>query len=340
MDKHPTHLDIVPEEFAVGIDGLSCENSRMQKNFLPLLTPFLFSIVPIVPARAQATLPGMESAEVSLRDPGAEPRHAIQIQPDLGKVQNLRFEVSTQDRNPDVFGIPTPVPEFHFELSSHAEKRALPLGGFRLVNEVTQAFPFAKGKMLAKHQRAMVAQIGSMKGSQVILHVNAQGLGDGYGFQPAPNANQDFSEALPESMIQLHTLAVSLPLSPIGVGATWDAKLTLPINGVVTPCLAHYTLKSLANGIAGVEGTLEGQPELAKFPSPFPPEPKLFVKSVQMSGTLTATLDLSKGMPIEAQVQIRTLTQGLPPFTDGAAAVRHESLLKLTLHTVGEPARP
>jgi hypothetical protein len=90
----------------------------------------------------------------------------------------------------------------------------------------------------------------------------------------APNQSSTLGEALKETLFQHRILLVPLPEEPIGVGATWDADVSLPLNGTNSSCRVRYTLVEVMGNVFKIAGTLKHTLDPGRFPAFFPDAPK------------------------------------------------------------------
>lgn len=100
---------------------------------------------------------------------------------------------------------------------------------------------------------------------------------------------------------QLSTMTASLPVEPVGVGATWRVATDATLNGIQTETVYQFKLVERTESGVALEATTTGsamdqEPELPGMPA----GATVHLDSLELDGTGRTEIDLSRLMPVES----------------------------------------
>lgn len=215
---------------------------------LALLT--LLAVAPALAAPEPMAVP-----EITLLDPGAEPRQLLRLTPAVGQVENVvyRSQVSTD----------VDVKLFPADVSTTREV------GYTLRLEVREAAPeIAYRFTIAELERTRVERKRSVElasdallGLTGTMRITDRGLPVSVGFAVPDGLSDEDLETHGDLRDAARRLVTPLPEEPVGVGARWEARSRSVFGILHLSLVARFELISLEGGVATIEETLGAERE-------------------------------------------------------------------------------
>jgi len=195
---------------------------------------------------------------VTLVQPGAEPRQALRYRFAKGShtASTLVCDVSIKND-----GQGDPSPALVVELDTVVDD-VLADGSaqLRFTLTRTQLRDAAGGTLPADAQ----AEVAALQGVVIIERLAADGKSSGARLAPAAAPVPDQARAQLDSLLQsLEHVATQLPAEPVGVGAVWEERRTLPPGGITGVAETVYTVTAVTPGSFAYTsaGKLSGPPQ-------------------------------------------------------------------------------
>ncbi|ROZ88849.1 hypothetical protein EEB19_20680 [Gordonia sp. OPL2] len=145
-------------------------------------------------------------------------------------------------------------------------------------------------------------QLRPVAGSQAGLAIGPGSMPISLRLLPAESAGSQARLAVEQALVQSLQLSVPLPTEPIAVGATWRAERTINSAATVTQHI-DATLTAWEGNRLTMDVTVDETPVNSVFVIPGSDQ-TLNISRFSNSGTGQVTLDLTRGLPVSARIDV------------------------------------
>jgi hypothetical protein len=164
---------------------------------------------------------------------------------------------------------------------------------------------------------AMKGALEGVKGLAGSGKMSNRGISIAADMKVPSSANPQARQTIDQMKESWERISSPLPEEAVGPGAKWEAKTTVKAQGMTINQTATYELVSLDGDRATISSTLNQTAANQKISNPSMPGMKVEVAKMSSNGAGKTILDLSKILPIEATMDIKTaMTMKIPAGGD------------------------
>lgn len=242
--------------------------------------------------------------KVKLLDPGAKPHQILELQPHLRLRSTLRIEVTqsvTQQTGERIDK--TKMPKVHFEGELHLQ----PSSDKALQYTITfTSIRVVRVKGMEKGtNRALQSKWKDLIGMTYKAHVTRQGYLLDAKLTLPKRPDPAIKTPLQSFQQTLRLIHTPFPAEPVGVGARWENKSIVNLNGVVMERRQAWTLKRIGKTlVVGSTSTEKANPKSVDLGT-LPDGMKAEVSKVGGTASTSVKLRLNHLLPISWEQQLK-----------------------------------
>lgn len=251
------------------------------------------------------------STQVSLLNPGSEPRQTLRLKPIANLKEKLKMTM-TMDMTMAVDGQVMPkLDPLPIEMIMDLEVKKVEGNGDIyadfLYSEVNINNNSNTPPELVENMRAQLQQIVGLKGSFVI---DSQGNNKEVNFILPEGMDANYKQMFEKMVDSLKQLSSPLPVEEVGIGAQWQVSNTLNFNGINLNQVAVYKLSKLEETALTLDVTLQQQaaPQAVNLPGQ-PANVSVNLVSMDSKGSGKVLMSLDKLIPINGTMSMISNTK-------------------------------
>jgi hypothetical protein len=249
-----------------------------------------------------------DAPQITLLNPGAEPRQQLLLQPEAGETQTTTATIYL-DVASAVGGQPvsrTILPETVLTKETTVMDVA-DTGDITTESVYTGAIAQSRQNLNPKVLQGMQAMVEGVKDfrSETIVDARRQLKSSQTELPPTLNTQmQGYFEGMSDSLSQM---ALPLPEEEVGIGAMWQVESEYNLNGIPVNQVIAYELVHLDDGVATLDVDIEstGTPTSVTLRNT-PVEATAMVESFMTEGQGRIVMDLNQVMPIVSSVAVNS----------------------------------
>jgi hypothetical protein len=251
------------------------------------------------------------STQVSLLNPGSEPRQTLRLKPIVNLKEKLKMTM-TMDMTMAVDGQVMPkLDPLPIEMIMDLEVKKVEENGDIyadfLYSEVNINNNSNTPPELVENMRAQLQQIVGLKGLFVI---DSQGNNKEVNFILPEGMDVNYKQMFEKMVDSLKQLSSPLPVEEVGIGAQWQVSNTLNFNGINLNQVAVYKLSKLEETALTLDVTLQQQaaPQPVNLPGQ-PANVSVNLVSMDSKGSGKVLMSLDKLIPINGTMSMISNTK-------------------------------
>lgn len=251
------------------------------------------------------------STQITLLNPGSEPRQKLRLKPILNLKEKLKMTM-TMDMTMAVDGqiMPKldPVP---IEMIMDLEVKQIQENG-----DIYADFAYSEVNIdnnsnlppeLVENIRSSLKQIIGLKGSFVI---DDRGNNKEVKFVMPESMNSNYKQMFEQMIDSLKGISSPLPSEEVGIGAQWQVSNSLNLNGINLNQVAVYKLSNLEETSLALDITLQQQAEPQPINLPGQPaNVSVNLVSLNSKGSGKVLMSLDKLIPINGTISMTSNTK-------------------------------
>lgn len=253
-------------------------------------------------------------SQVKLLQAGAEPRKALRLAPKAGDQQTLGITMKMgMDLKMGEMEMPAmKIPPISMDMTV-AIKEVSPTGDISYEMVMGEATMGEDPDASPEIAEAMKTSLGGVKGMTGTCKVSNRGINLGVEMKASSGANAQMQQALDQVKDSMDRVSSPLPEEAVGPGAKWESGTTVKSQGMTIKQTATYELVSFEGGRATIKTTITQNAANQKISNPSMAGIKVDVTKMTSTGGGSATWDLSKILPMEATIDLKSdMAMGIP----------------------------
>lgn len=307
---------------------------------VPSLQPEKEQPVKEAPAKAP------EPPEIRLIDPGAADHRAeIRYHPGVGFTQvvamRIKFDIGTTVNGQKGPSSPIPGTEYTMKVvvdqvdPDHAiHYRKTTVGTDVFDTEGAQPMMVASVK----------EQLKGLKSMEGVIVMSDRGIIRSASFTGLDASNPMMKQTMDSMEQSIAQFSQPFPAEPVGVGAKWEVKSHMTMNGIAVETVGTYAITERTGDVLKVSIQQEINAKEQDMKVPTLPNMKAHVKSMTGSGKGTMTVDLTRVMPEPSEITSSSTTDMSMSFQGQNMAMQQATKIAMTLAPgkvpAAEPAKP
>jgi len=284
----------------------------------------------------QTTTPA--APEITLIEPGAEPRQELRITPRIGLVQTLVMRMQlTMSMKMGAQEFPTPAMPAMLVTMEMKVGEVSPEGdisyGLRVTDATVDAGPDGEG--IQAELAEALEPVKKLTGGGV---VSSRGITKSVKLAFPADMPSATAQAMSGLTDQIGQIGSPFPAEAVGIGAKWRVKSKLKSQGMSIDQSSTYTLKDFRDGTAFMEMTMEQTAAPQPVAAPGLPEGvTLELKSLASTGTGSTEFPLS--WIVARKGTSKASTELALKITQGEQASDMTQIVKVEVTITGEEAK-
>jgi hypothetical protein len=250
---------------------------------------------------------------INLLDAGAEPRKLLRLTPKPGDTQTmgLTLKMGIKMKMGEMEMPPMNLPAISTDTTATV-KEVSPTGDITYETTVSEASVADDADAEDQVLEAMKGALNSVKGMSGTGTMSSRGINLTTNMKAPDTANPQVRQTIDQMQESMDRVAAHLPEEAVGVGAKWESRTTPVSQGMTINQTGTYELVAIEGDRITLKIGLTQTAANQKISNPSMPGMKVDVVKMSSKGAGKTILDLSKILPIEAALDIKTeMTMGV-----------------------------
>jgi hypothetical protein len=240
------------------------------------------------------------SVQLTLLEPGAEPRKALRLRPKPGDKQALALaiDMNVEVKMGDVTAQSMKMPQMKITMETAVQSVATN-GDISFETVVGEVEVVPDSQTAPQIVEAMKTSVAGLKGISGAGTISSRGLSKGIDIKPPTSTDPGAQQATEQMKEALSRMVSTLPEEAVGPGAKWAVKMPINSQGMLIQQEARYELISVEEDVLTLTSTVTQNAANQKIENAMMPGLKMDLTKMVGQATSNTKVDLTKLMPVE-----------------------------------------